>query len=338
MKRFLLLAVAGLCLPFVLSASVSAQVELRYSTWDPPTHEMRANGVHIWAEEVEKVTNGRVKIRFLPKPTGAPPAHYDLLVDGAIDIANIIPGYTPGRFHLHKLMEFPLLTDNPEARAVAFWRVYSKFFEKANEIGDLKLLAVWSTDSGVIHNHRKPITSVADLNGLKLRVANDTIGAIAQSLGASPLFAPVTQLHDLLSRGVADGAFIGFEGIKNFKLDRVLKYTTVVPGGMYATGFYLTVNRKAWDKIQPEDQKAILDISGEKLTQMVGKGWKLANQRGLEVMKQANFEVVTADANFVEAVRKAWAPLEAEWIAEANKKGVDGAAAIEAYKAELAKF
>jgi TRAP-type C4-dicarboxylate transport system substrate-binding protein len=322
----------------LMSAPVSAQVELRYSSWDPPTHEMRVNGVHVWAQQIEKATNGRVKVRMLPKPVGAPPAHHDLLMDGAIDAANIIPGYTPGRFHFHKLMEFPFVSDDPEARAVAFWRVHEKFFAKSDELAGLKLLGVWCTDGGAIHNQKRPITSAADLQGLKMRVANDTIGKLAASLGASPLFAPITQVHDLLSKGVADGIFVGPEAIKNFKLNKVLKYTTLVPGGMYTTAFYLTVSKKAWDRIQPADQKAIEELSGEKVTRMVGKAWKVANQRGLELMKESGFEVVTADGKFVDSIKKAWAPLEAQWIDEAKKKGVDGAAAIAAYKAELAKF
>ena len=337
MKRHAIAALAAGCLS-LLGMPALAQVELRYSSWDPPSHEMRANGVHIWAQQVEKVTNGRVKVRILPKPVGAPPAHHDLLIDGAIDAANIIPGYTPGRFLFHKLMEFPFVSDDPEARAVAFWRVHSKFFDKANELAGLKLLGVWCTDGGAIHNQKRPVTSAADLSGLKMRVANDTIGKLANSLGASPLFAPITQVHDLLSKGVADGIFVGPEAIKNFKLNKVLKYTTIVPGGMFTTGFYLTVSKKAWDRIQPADQKAIVDISGEKVSQMVGKAWKTANQRGLELMKASGFEIRTADAKLIDSISKAWAPLEAEWIADAKKKGVDGAAAIAAYKAELAKF
>jgi TRAP-type C4-dicarboxylate transport system substrate-binding protein len=337
MKRLTILA-SMIGLWSLLGTPATAQIELRYSSWDPPTHEMRVNGVHIWAQEVEKVTNGRVKVRMLPKPVGAPPAHHDLLMDGAIDAANIIPGYTPGRFHFHKLMEFPFLSDNPEARAVAFWRVHNKFFVKSDELAGLKLVGVWCTDGTSIHNQKKPITSAADLSGLKMRVANDTIGKLAASLGASPLFAPITQVHDLLSKGVADGIFVGTEAIKNFKLNRVLKYTTMVPGGMATTAFYLTINKKAWDRIQPADQQAIVDISGEKVTQLVGKAWIVAHQRGLELMKESDFQIVTADAKFVDSMKKAWAPLEAQWIEEANKKGVDGAAAIAAYKAELAKF
>jgi TRAP-type C4-dicarboxylate transport system substrate-binding protein len=118
----------------------------------------------------------------------------------------------------------------------------------------------------------------------------------------------------------------------------VLKYTTIVPGGMATTAFYLTISKKAWDRIQPADQQAIVDVSDEKVTRMVGKAWVVAHQRGLELMKESGFQIVTADAKFVDSIKKAWAPLEAQWVAEANKKGVDGAAAIAAYKAELAKL
>ncbi len=120
-----ILAVAAAFCAIVLSGFPQAQaaMKLRYATWDPPHHEMRKFGVDLWIKSIGEVTEGRVKVRMLTKGLGAPPAYHDFIKDGAIDVAHIIPAYTPGRFILHKLAEFPFLTDSARARTVAYWRV-----------------------------------------------------------------------------------------------------------------------------------------------------------------------------------------------------------------------
>ena len=51
-------------------------------------------------------------------------------------------------------------------------------------------------------------------------------------------------VHNMLSKGVADGVFLTYEGIKNFKLGKLVKYTTEPPGGLYATVFQMYMNEK----------------------------------------------------------------------------------------------
>ena len=246
-------ALAGLALGGI--ADAKAGQNLRYATWDPPHHEMRKFGVDVWVKSVGKATNGRVNVRMLTKGLGAPPAYHDFIKDGAIDVAHIIPAYTPGRFLLHKMAEFPFLTNSAKARTVGYWRVYKKHFEKVNEAKGMKLMTFWVHGPGLIHNSKRPVTDMAALKGLKLRVSGDNISSLAKSMGATPIFAPITKVHNMLSKGVIDGVFLTYEGIKNFKLGKLVKFTTVPPGGLYATVFQMYMNKSKWDGIAKKDQK-----------------------------------------------------------------------------------
>lgn len=342
MKKNIWLVAAGTAVAFCgtllgASAPTQAQMKLRYATWDPPHHEVRRLGIHPWIASVNKITEGRVTIRMLTKGLGAPPAYHDFIKDGAIDVAHIIPAYTPGRFVLHKLAEFPFVSDSAKARTVAYWRVHAKHFAKADEAKGMKLLAVWVHGPGLVHNSKRPITKLADLKGLKLRVSGDNISALAKALGVTPIFMPITKVHNALSKGVIDGTFLTFEGIKNFKLGKLVKYTAVPDGGLYATVFQMYMNKGVWDKIPAKDQKLIMSVSGEHAANYFGAAWDEADREGLKHMKKNGIKFVKMPDDVMKKAKELWKPLEANWIKKATAKGIDAKAALAMFRAEAKK-
>jgi TRAP-type transport system periplasmic protein len=315
-----------------------ADITLRFSNWDPPTHEVRSMGIEVWAKQVGEVTEGRVKVKILPKPVGIPPAHHDLIRDGAVDAGTIIPSYTPGRFLTHKVVEFPFYTDNAVAQSVAYWRIYVKFFKSAGEHEGLKLLVNYANGPGLIHNNVRPIRTQEDMKGLKLRVSGDSISQLAKAAGATPIFAPITKVNTMLSKGVVDGVFLGAEGVENFKLTKLLKYTTMPKGGLGSTMFQIVVNEKAWNKIPAKDQKLIESVSGEAAARMIGEAWEAAEADGMKTLKAAGYEMIMMEPPLRAKFEKYFKPVLAEWIAGVDKMGIDGKAAWEAYKAEVEKL
>ena len=334
--KLLGLSVVG-AIALINSGSANAAQNLRYATWDPPHHEWIKFGVDKWIKSIGQVTSGRVKGKKLAKGLGAPPAYHDFIKKGAIDVAHIIPAYTPGRLELHKVAEFPFLANSAKARTVAYWRVYEKHFKKVNEASGMKLLNVGVHGGGLIHNTVRPVTKMSDLKGLKLRVSGDNVSGMAKGMGATPIFASILKVHNMLSKGVADGVFLTFEGIKNFKLGKLVKYTTVPPGGLYATVFQMYMNQKVWDGISKEDQKLIESVSGEVGAQYIGAAWELADKNGIKHMKKMGIQMVDMPPAFVAKAKELWKPLQAKWMAKAKEKGVDGEAALAMMKAEIAK-
>ena len=77
-------ALLGLAVPSLLPSASAAQ-ELVLSSWLPPRHPIVVNAIRPWAEDVERLTEGRVTVRILGTPLGGPPAHFDLPRDGVAD-------------------------------------------------------------------------------------------------------------------------------------------------------------------------------------------------------------------------------------------------------------
>jgi len=317
--------------------AASAQTTLTMSSWVGPNHLLTKDVLQAWAANVEKATNGRVKFQMLAKHPSAAPGTFDAVRDGLVDVSYVTASYTPARHPLPLLAELPGAGATAEINSVAYSRIHWKYLQAANEYKGVKLLGVWTHGPGQMFTVKKPVTSVADLAGMKIRSGGGISEAAAKALGASPLVKPAPESYEILSSGIADGTFFPSESIKSFNLDKVVKYATFFPGGFYSSSFGFFMNQEKWDKLSKQDQDAILSVSGEALARLAGKAWDAADKVGLETMKAANVQITEASPAFVADVRRLTAPLAQDWIKSANAKGVDGAKAYAEFHEELKK-
>jgi len=330
--RHLALAAAGAA----LAAPALAQAPLTYSTWVPPTHHLsiwQAN----WAADIEKATNGRVKFQGLPKAPAAPPGTFDAVRDGLVDLSYVTASYTPARHALPAMAELPGAGGTAEINSVAYSRIYWKHFHKVGEYNGVKLLAVWTHGPGHMFNTKRPINSLADLKGMKIRTGGGIAEKFGNMLGASAFVKPAPESYELLSSGVADGVFFPLESVVSFKLDKVIKHATVFPGGFYSSSFGFFMNQDKWAKLSKQDQDIIEKMAGEAAARSCGKSWDTADQVGLEALKKAAVKIDTANPAFVKEVMGHAKQLDDEWIKAANAKGVDGAKVLAEFREELKK-
>ena len=318
------------------AAPSHAQSTLTYSSWVPPTHHLTI-WQQNWTKEIEKATNGRVKFQELPKAPAAPPGTFDAVRDGLVDLSYVTASYTPARHILPLMAELPGAGETAEINSVAFSRIHWKHFHKVGEYNGVKLLAVWTHGPGHMFNTKRPINSLADLKGMKIRTGGGIAEKFGNLLGASAFVKPAPESFELLNSGVADGVFFPLESVVSFKLDKVLKHATVFPGGFYSSSFGFFMNQDKWAKLPKQDQDIIEKMSGEAAARSNGKSWDTADQIGLEALKQAAVKIDTASPAFVREVMARAKELDDEWIKAASAKGVDGAKVLAEFRDELKK-
>ncbi|CAN1563050.1 DctP TRAP-type C4-dicarboxylate transport system, periplasmic component [Burkholderiaceae bacterium] len=316
---------------------VSAQTTLTMSSWVGPSHPLTRDVLGGWAAAVEKATNGRVKLQMLPKAPMAAAGTFDGVRDGLVDVSYVTASYTPARHPLPLLAELPGSGGSAEVNSVAYNRIHWKYLQQANEYKGVKLLGVFTHGPGQMFSVKKPVNSVADLSGMKVRSGGGISEASAKALGASPLVKPAPESYELLSSGVADATFFPSESIKSFNLDKVVKHATYFPGGFYSSSFGFFMNEDKWNKLSKQDQDAITSVSGEALARLAGKAWDAADKVGIEALKAAGVVMVDANPAFVADVRKRTEPLINDWIKAANAKGIDGAKVYAEFHEELKK-
>jgi len=334
--KTLLLAALVVCSLAVATEVPAQTTTLTMSSWVSPTHHITAVVLQGWANEAEKVTNGRVKFTMLPKHPSAPPGTFDAVRDGLVDLSFVTASYTPARHILPLLPELPGSGDTALANSIAYSRIHWKHFHKLGEYKGVKLLGVFTHGPGQMFT-KKVVHGINDIQGLKIRTGGGVAEKVAKALGASAFVKPAPESYELLKSGVADGVFFPMESVVSFKLDTVLEQATLFPGGMYSSAFGFFMNEEKWNKLPKQDQEALEKISGEWIARLAGNSWDAADVKGMEQLKKSGVKIVNANSELVAEVKKRSAPIIDEWVQQATAKGLNGAAILAEFREELKK-
>ena len=316
----------------------AAQTTLTMSSWVSPQHHLTSVVLQGWATEVEKATNGRVKFTMLPKHPSAPPGTFDAVRDGLVDLSFVTASYTPARHILPLMAELPGAGETALINSVAYSRIYWKYFDKVGEYKGVKQLGVFTHGPGQMFTKR-PVSGINDIQGLKIRTGGGIAEAVAKALGTSAFVKPAPESYELLQSGVADGVFFPLESIVSFKLDTVLEQATLFPGGMYSSAFGFFMNEDKWSKIAKQDQAIIETFSYEAAARSNGQSWDRADKVGLDALKAAGANILTADAGMQAEAKKRSGPIIEDWVKQANEKhkGLDARAVLSEFHDELKK-
>ena len=307
--------------------------KLVLSSWLPPKHPIVVGAFKPWAKQIEEATEGRVKVRVLAKPLGAPPAHFDMAKEGVADITYGLHSFTKDdRFLRSRIGQFSFLGDDAVAASKAFWEVYVGSLDAQAEHEGVKLLGLYVHGPGIFHNNVRKIATPADFSGLKIRVPGGYISDLMADLGANTQFMSSLEVYEKLSRGVIDGVTFTYEALTAFKLTPHIKYSMRVPGGIYNTTWFVVMNQAKWDALSAEDRAAIEKVSGPAFAELIGKAWNGADEKALPKIEDAGIEIYDAPAPVLEAIKSAAAKHEAAWAEAVAPTGFDGAAALAAFR------
>lgn len=327
MKKIASLITIMGCLLFTQTAF--AEKTLRIASWLPPTHPQNATVIPTWGKWIEEATKGRVKIK-IEYGMGHPKTMFELVEDGVVDASWSYHGYVPGRFKLTQAVEQPLLGADAEAASVAHWRVHEKYFSKAKEHEGLVLAALFTHGPGQIHM-AKPIKKLADLKGKKIRLGGGVQGEIGKRLGVTAVGAPATKVYEMMQQGVIDGVFIPMGEQKTLRLKEVAKHVVALPGGMYLGSFSMFINPEFMSSLSDADQKAIMSVSGEKLSALAGKTWTEADSAGYKAAKEDGVSIVEVgtDDPISKEFQTIAKGMDDAWVEHVKGRKVEAAKALE---------
>jgi len=336
LKQFtapMVVAVAATGITF--SAAQAETTTLTMSNWVPPVHHL-THTLNGWIAAVKKESGGTLIIKLDKGAVAKPPGMYDVAKNGIRDIAWGVAGYTPGRFPLYRTLELPFLSPNAEIGSVAMWDWYTRNKLDAKEITDTKLITVWVHGPGVVHT-KKPVAKLEDLSGVKLRVGGGGV-QISKLLGAVPVPMSATKAHESLRRGTTSGTLFPYEAIKGFRLSKLVKYHLEIPGGIYATPFFMTMNLNSWNRLSAKHKAVLMKVGGAWGARYIGKHWDAADADGRRLAKANGNKISTISP----AELKRWSaklqPMYASWAKTVKAKGNDPDALLADLRATIAKY
>lgn len=307
-------------------------VELTYSIFFPPTHS-QCKAAQDWAAEIEKRTNGAVKINVFPGGTLTSANDcYDGVVKGISDLGMSCFAYTRGRFPVMEALDLPLGYPNGTAAT----KIANEFYNevKPRELDDVHVLYIHAHGPGLLHT-KKPVSTLKDLKAMKIR-STGLSAKLVEALGGVPVAMPQPGTYEALQKGVVDGTFAPMETMKGWKQGEVVKSTTDCKNIGYTTAMFVVMNKAKWDSLPEDVKKVFTDVSAEYVA-IQGKVWDDADAEGLTFVGSLGNTMVSLPEAEAAKWKAAVKPVIDDYVKAAKEKGLEGDKFVASLVEKIAK-
>ena len=329
MKRLFLKTIVA---AVALSAFALAQAQTRtikFANQNAKGHPV-VLGMERFADLVDRKSGGKLKVQVFPGGAlGSDQANVSALQGGTLEMASMNSGIFASLVKEFAIYDFPFLFGNPkEADAVVDGPFGQNLHRKLEEKG-LVGLAYYELGFRELTNSKRPIRTVEDIAGLKLRVIPNPINVDwVKALGANPTPLPFPELYAALEQGAVDGQENPVATIKGAKLYEVQKYMTLTNHQYNPQS--VVVSKKFWDSLSAGDRKILQEAAAESAAyQRTQAREQLA--AGLEDLRKAGMQVVELPPAEIAKLREKMKP-----VIEKHSASV-GADTVHAIQAELEK-
>lgn len=292
-----------------------------------------------WATELEKRSNGRVKVDYYFSQALVKSADsLDAITHGIADVQFIASGYFPTKLPLVGGLDLIYQTESYWVISMAFKEMCETYepFQKMYRDNNIVLVAP-NCASEVCMAANTPIKTLEDLQGKKMRafgLMNDAM----KMLGATAVAMPLPEVYEALERGTLDGATgFPYHLLTSFKIYEVAKYITDPGIGCYATGGYF-MNLDVWDKLPDDIRSIINELYAEyptKRTEIVDKELRETT----DTMIAAGNEIYCLPPEEVARWKAKVVPMiYDDWVEKMEAQGYDGREVLDIYQKLVEKY
>ncbi|NQV55056.1 MAG: TRAP transporter substrate-binding protein [Rhodospirillales bacterium] len=305
-----------------IAAAASAQTKIKFATYVPPQHAV-SKYLEKNLRDAAANSGGAFTINYFPgAQLGPPPKYYGMALSGQAEITWFLHGNTPGVFPLSELGTVPLLFASGELATKVLNEPAMRKALSAEHKG-MHILDLHAHQPGNVFMGKKPIRTLADFRGKRLRVPSGPVRSMAIALGATPDGMPPTQWAEALQKGTIDGVFTDYGGAGlAFRIGPVTKYATELY--FYVGTFCVCMNQKAYDGL-PAKARNALTAAFARDPGGTGKSFDFIDGIGKKRMMSEGTEPISFSAADMAKFRSIAKNIAGEAIAKAEKKGLPGA-------------
>ncbi len=326
------LGLLGLGLPAKAPAGGDGKMHIRFSTWHPPVAREVKTVFIPMLEELKKRSGGRITYTMYPGGAlGKGPEHFDIVRKGLSDMGYFTATWTPGRFPLSDVLSLAAWVNGKDISTDIGNAVYKRVLYR--EFPEVEMIEL----NGCIQSFlwtKKPIRSMEDCKGLRIRTPGGHQTNYIKALGAEPVFMPLGDVYLAMETGTIDGVVTCPPLVLAFKLYEVAKYGTIATFGCVTEG--VAMNKASWQRT-PDDLKPLIKevcsnpfrTSGG-LTQGVYKTMmKEIEAKGVQLYRLPPEKAKPWFAAFQQKTR--------EWVADLEKKGLPAKEVVKVFYEEAKK-
>jgi len=218
------------------------------------------------------------------------------------------------------------------------WQLYQKYPSIRDEFRDNHVLLMWASNPYFLATTNKPVKTLDDIKGLKVRVTTGLPAEIMSALGAIPLNVAMPDIYLYLQKGVIDGITTSWESLLSFRHYEMVKYYSYIP--LFTVYFSQAINNSVWNSLPADVKEQVNSVSGLKGSLFWGENmFDTAVVAGQDEVKKQGIEMVEYTMSKREHVR--WSevarPLWDDWVREMTEAGYPEAREILDTTLELIK-
>ena len=336
MKRFfltsvLMLLAAVFVLPDAALAQSKSTMNIRFSTWHPPVGREVTTVWIPMLEELKKRSNGRITYTlYAGAALGSGPEHYDIVAKGLSDMGYFTATWTPGRFPLSDVLSMAAWVDGKDVGTDIGNAMHERILSR--EFPGVKMIELNGCIQAFLYT-RKPVKTLEDVKGLRIRSPGGHQTNYIRALGAEPVFMPLGDVYLSMETGTIDGIVTCPPLVLAFKLFEVAKYGTVATFGCVTEG--VIMNERSWRNTPDDLKPLILEVAGNPFrttgglnSEVYATMMKELEEKGMQFHKLPDEQANQWFGLFQEETRK--------WVDGLEAKGLPAKETVKAYY-EIAK-
>ena len=313
-RRTLNLSIAAGLLAF--SAAAQAQTK-----WDLPAAYPATNfhtvNLNQFAADIDKASGGKLKITVHPNASLFKAPEIKRAVQGGqAQIGEILMVNFQNEWGVWGADGLPFLATSYDD-AMKLWRAQRPMVEKKlAEQGMLALYAVPWPPQGIYS--KKPLSSAADLKGIKWRAYSPATARIAELVGAQPVTVQAAEVSQAFATGVTESMMSSGSTGADAKLHEHVKF-------WYDTQAWLPknlviVNRAAFNALDKATQDAVMKAAADAEVRGLAES-KKANVSSLNILKAGGMQILPPPAQLTADMKKVGDTLLTEWLSKAGPEG-----------------
>ncbi|MGC8810485.1 MAG: TRAP transporter substrate-binding protein [bacterium] len=310
----------------------SQNTHIRFSTWHTPlSREVKT----VWEPMLKAIkdkSGGQITSTiYAGGALGKGPEHFDIVAKGLSDMGYFTATWTPGRFPLSDVLSLAVWVDGKDIGTDIGNAMFERILHR--EFTNVKMIEL----NGCIQSFlwtKRPVRSLADVKGLKIRTPGGHQTNYIKALGAEPIFMPLGDVYLAIETGTIDGVVTCPPLFLAFKLYEVAKYGVIATFGCVTEG--VVMNLQSWQRI-PKDHQQIIESIGRNPFRTTGGLTQKAYQEMMKEISQRGISFYQLPPGEAERWYERFREETRKWVADLERKGLPAKETVRMFNQECAK-
>lgn len=280
--------------------------DLRLAPGVPPAHPAHTPLYTEFVTALEEESEGRLGGQIMGTEIASLGNMRTALRSGLVEAGLLLPAYFPADLPNFNLIgDMALLGTNSFAMNGAVTEYIATCSDCQAELKELGIVYTSTHTTDVYHlMTNEPVTSVEDLEGLRLRIGGPQYSRWLEAMGGTPTSTTVGETFEALSQGVIDGSVGSSADIISFRLEDAIGYLTYIGLGTFHSTISHATNQQVWNSLSAEDREAVARAS-TRASALATQRWAYEMPAEADQVARDNgIEILEADESLHEATAR----------------------------------